>query len=196
VELVTQDFSLKRAKTRRPQSQRVSNAKSRCLAIVLLTVLLFVYVAIASGLRINGTHSLPVGFYCVSHKDPQKGDLVTVDPPGLPLFTLAKNRGYLNVAYSPAPHLLKRLVGMAGDKVTIDSAGVEVNGIHLANSAPRNCDGAGRPLQPYLLRDYILGPGEILLMSDYSPESFDARYFGPVQATAIESVIKPLLTWN
>ena len=80
--------------------------------------------------------------------------------------------------------------------MTIDSAGVEVNEIRLANSAPRNCDGAGRPLQPYLLKNYILGPGEILLMSDYSPESFDARYFGPLEATAIESVLKPLLTWN
>jgi conjugative transfer signal peptidase TraF len=196
VELVTQDFALKRAIARHPGSQRVSGAKSRCLAILLLTVLLFVYGAIASGLRINGTHSFPVGLYCVSYKDPQKGDLVTVNPPALSLFALAKSRGYLNVAYSPAPHLLKRLTAVAGDKVTIDSAGVEVNGIRLANSAPRNCDGAGRPLQPYLLKDYILRPGEILLMSDYSPESFDARYFGPLQATTIESVITPLLTGN
>ena len=60
-----------------------------------------------SGLRVNGTHSFPVGFYRVNHNYPQKGDLVTVDPPPLPVFTLAKSRGYLNVAYSPAPHLLK-----------------------------------------------------------------------------------------
>ena len=98
--------------------------------------------------------------------------------------------------YSPTPHLLKRLAGMASDRVTIDSSGVEVNGIRLANSAPRNRDGACRPLQPYLLKDYILGPGEVLLMSDYSPDSFDSRYFGPLQAATIESVMKPLLTWN
>jgi conjugative transfer signal peptidase TraF len=195
MELVTQDFVFKGALERHPGSQRSSGAKTRGAAIVLLTALFFIYGAIASGLRINGTHSFPVGLYCVSHKDPQKGDLVTVDPPALTLFTLAKTRGYLNVAYSPTPHLLKRLAGVAGDRVTIDSAGVQVNGIRLANSAPRNCDGAGRSLQPCLLKDYILGPGEILLMSDYSPESFDARYFGPLKAT-IESVLKPLLTWN
>jgi len=119
-----------------------------------------------------------------------------VAPPSLPLFTLAKERGYFNVAYSPSAHLVKRLAAVAGDRVTIDSAGVEVNGIRLANSAPCNCDGGGRPLQPYVLKDHILGPGEVLLMSDYNPASFDSRYFGPLQATTIESVIKPLLTWN
>jgi len=41
-----------------------------------------------------------------------------------------------------------------------------------------------------------LGPDEVLLMSDYNPASFDSRYFGPLQTTTIESVIKPLLTWN
>src|ERR1700726_4864275 len=114
------------------------------------------HIAVAAGLRINGTRSFPVGLYFASHKRPGKGDLVFVNPPPLPLFTLAKERGYLNVAYSPTPHLLKRL------------AGVAVNGIRLANSTPSNCDGAGRPLQPYVLKDHILGPGEVLLMSDYN----------------------------
>jgi len=149
-----------------------------------------------AGLRINGTHSFPVGLYLVRRKRPEKGDLVFVNPPALPIFALARERGYLNVAYSAAPHLLKRLAGVAGDRVTIDSDGVQVNGIRLANSAPCNCDGAGRPLQACLLKDHILGPDEVLLMSDYNPASFDSRYFGPLQATTIESVIIPLLTWN
>jgi conjugative transfer signal peptidase TraF len=152
--------------------------------------------AIAAGLRINGTHSFPVGFYFIIPKRPEKGALVVVAPPALPLFTLAKARHYLDVGYSPAGALIKRLAGVAGDRVTIDLAGVEVNGIRLANSAPCNCDGAGRPLQPYLLKDYILGPYEVLLMSDYSPASFDSRYFGPLQTTSIQSVITPLLTWK
>ena len=165
---------------------------------MLLIVLLLVCGAVAAGLRINGTHSFPVGFYFAIRKRPEKGDLVFVDPPALPLFALAKARGYLGAGYSAAGcgALIKRLAGVAGDRVTINSAGVQVNGIRLANSAPRNCDGAGRPLEPYLLNNHILGPDEVLLMSDYSPASFDARYFGPLQATTIESVITPLLTWN
>jgi conjugative transfer signal peptidase TraF len=170
--------------------------KTRALALVLVIVLLLLCGAIAAGLRINGTHSFPVGFYFAIGKTAKKGDLVFVNPPALPIFALAKTRGYLNVAYSSAPHLLKRLAGVAGDRVTIDSGGVQVNGIRLANSAPCDHDGAGRPLQTYLLKDYILGPDEVLLMSDYSPASFDSRYFGPLPTTSIQSVITPLLTWN
>src|SRR6202022_966436 len=104
-------------------------------------------------------------------KTPERGDLVFVNPPALPVFTLAKARHYLDVGYSPAGALIKRLAGVAGDRVTIGSAGVEVNGIRLANSAPCDHDGSGRPLQPYLLEDYILGPSEVLLMSDYNAAS-------------------------
>ena len=174
----------------------MKNRIGQALAIGVVIALLLVCGATAAGLRINGTQSFPVGFYFASRKHPEKGDLVFVDPPALPLFALAKERGYLNVAYSPTPHLVKRLAGVAGDRVTIDSAGVRVNGIRLANSAPCNCDGAGRPLQACLLKDYILRPNEVLLMSDYNPASFDSRYFGPLQATTIESVMTPLLTWN
>jgi conjugative transfer signal peptidase TraF len=176
--------------------RNISGRKSRTVAIGVVISMLLLWGAIGAGLRINGTHSFPVGVYRVRHKRPEKGELVTVDPPALPVFTLAKERGYLNVAFSPTPHLLKRLAGVAGDRVTIDSTGVEVNGIRLANSAPCNCDGAGRPLQPFALKDHILDPDEVLLMSDYSPASFDARYFGPLSKTSIQSVITPLLTWN
>jgi type IV secretory pathway protease TraF len=37
---------------------------------------------------------------------------------------------------------------------------------------------AGRPLRRYVLKDHILGQGEVLLMSDYNPASWDSRYFG------------------
>ena len=195
-EMLSASNSSKRAIARRPGGQQRPCTKTRVLAAGLVVALVLVCGAIAAGLRINGTHSFPVGLYLVRRKRPEKGDLVFVNPPALPIFTLARERGYLNVAYSAAPHLLKRLAGVAGDRVTIDSAGVQVNGIRLANSAPCKCDGAGRPLQACLLKDHILGPDEVLLMSDYNPASFDSRYFGPLQETTIESVIIPLLTWN
>ena len=166
------------------------------LTIPLLAMLLMFCGAIAAGLRINGTHSFPIGLYWVIGKQPEKGDLVFVNPPATALFSMAKERGYLNIGFSPTSHLIKRLVGVPGDRVTIDSAGVEVNGVRLANSAPLAKDGAGRALQFYPVQNYILGPNEVLLMSEYSPASFDARYFGPVQATTIESVLIPIVTWK
>jgi conjugative transfer signal peptidase TraF len=131
-------------------------------------------------------------------KRQKKGDLVFVDPPASPIFELARNRGYLDVGYSPAGScaLIKRLAATAGDRVTINGAGVEVNWVRLANSKPYVADAAGRPLQPYILTDYISVPGEILLMSDYSAASFDAGYFGPLLITQIRSVVTPLVTWK
>jgi conjugative transfer signal peptidase TraF len=148
------------------------------VAGVLVVALLALSGALAAGLRINGTHSFPVGLYLASRKPPEKGDLVFVDPPALPLFALAKDRGYLGAGYSAAGcgYLIKRLVGVTGDRVTIDSAGVEVNGIRLANSAPCDCDGASRPLQPYALKDHNPTTGNrhrgvnilALMATDYS----------------------------
>jgi conjugative transfer signal peptidase TraF len=173
-----------------------STGKIRAVAAGLLVALVLVFGGVAAGLRFNGTHSFPLGFYFASHKHAGIGDLVFVATPDLPVFAMAKERGYLDVAYSPTPHILKKLVAVSGDRVTITAAGVDVNGIRLVNSAPMNRDGAGRPLVPYPLKDYDLLPGEVLLMSDYNPASFDSRYFGPVRAMEIEAVVKPLLTWN
>ena len=72
---------------------------------------------------------------------------ILVSLPSSLVLDMARERGYLNVAYCSVNHLLKRLAGVPGDRVTIDAAGVEVNGIHLANSSPLPCDAAGRPLQ-------------------------------------------------
>jgi conjugative transfer signal peptidase TraF len=171
----------------------------RRTAIGLLVVFALMCLALAFGVRYNGTPSFPAGFYMVSGKHAVKGDLVLVSLralPALPAFEIAKERGYLNVAYTPVEKIMKRIVGVSGDRVTIDSAGVEVNGIRLKNSAPLKFDAAGRPMILYPLKDYVLGTDEVLLMSDYNPASFDSRYFGPLHSTTIESVVRPLLTWN
>jgi type IV secretory pathway protease TraF len=33
------------------------------------------------------------------------------------------------------------------------------------------------------------------LMSDYTPWSFDARYFGPIARSAVRAHVKPVWTW-
>lgn len=169
---------------------------TRVAAIGLLVALALGCGAIAEGLRYNGTPSYPVGFYLKTGKHAQRGDLVLATLPVTPVLDMARDRGYLNVGYCTVGHILKRLVGIAGDRVTIDSSGVQVNGITLANSAPLPYDRAGRPLTPYTLTDHALSPSEVFLMSDYNPASFDSRYFGPLPAAAIECVVRPLVTWN
>jgi conjugative transfer signal peptidase TraF len=151
-----------------------------------------------SGMRINGTHSFPVGIYWTVQRPMKKGDLVFVLPPAAPAFALAVARGYLERGYTPAHScaLIKRVVAIGGDLITIDVQGVSVNGERLPNSTPLEWDGADRPLQPWWVTDYRLDPREVLLMSDYSPLSWDSRYFGPLPITAIQSVIRPVLTWR
>jgi conjugative transfer signal peptidase TraF len=167
----------------------------RRAAIGLLAAFALGLATIAAGVRFNGTPSYPLGFYHVGGEAAHRGDLVFVSLPSSPVVEMAKERGYLSIAYCSVNHLLKRLVGVAGDRVTIDSAGVEVNGIRLTNSTPLPFDQDGRPLKAFVLTDYVLAPGQVLIMSDYNPASFDSRYFGPIEATAIESIVRPLLTF-
>jgi type IV secretory pathway protease TraF len=42
---------------------------------------------------------------------------------------------------------------------------------------------------------YTLGESELLLMTDRSATSFDARYFGPITREHVKSVIRPVFTW-
>jgi conjugative transfer signal peptidase TraF len=166
----------------------------RKLAIGIVILFGGLCLAIVAGVRYNGTSSLPKGFYVVVHKRLQKGDLVFVKLPQAPVYDMARRRSYLDIGWSPAHHLLKRLVAVGGDRVTVNALGVEVNGVTLANSVPLTEDAAGRSLQFYPLQNYTLGPDEILIMSE-SPASFDSRYFGPVRITMLESVVIPVLTW-
>jgi conjugative transfer signal peptidase TraF len=92
--------------------------------------------------------------------------------------------------------LIKQVAAVGGDRATIGAEGVRINGVLLKNSAPRQADEAGRPMRAYELSDYTLRSEEVLLMSDYSPASFDGRYFGPLSRTTIQSVIVPIITWK
>jgi conjugative transfer signal peptidase TraF len=160
------------------------------VAFLILSPLLL---ALLAGFRFNHTHSFPVGVYWTA---PEVGDLVLFDPPDTPLFRLARGRGYVGSGgFRPYERMLKRLVAIGGDAVTIDDAGVMVNGRRLENSEPMPVDAAGRPLPVWHLEGYRLSPGEVLLMSDHSPLRFDGRYFGPIPRAQIRSVVRPVWTW-
>jgi type IV secretory pathway protease TraF len=48
-------------------------------------------------------------------------------------------------------------------------------------------------LQPFADGRYIVGSGEIWLVSSYSPRSFDSRYFGPVKVGRVVATVRPVL---
>jgi conjugative transfer signal peptidase TraF len=161
------------------------------LLCLLVSPVLVCAVAYQAGLRVNHTDSFPKGVYRSVSKSPQVGDLVTFRPPDWPVFVLARERGYI----SEGELMLKRIVAVPGDLVSIDAGGVTVNGFTIPHSAPRNTDLAGRPMPVLHLDAYRLTPYEVLLLSDYSPISFDGRYFGPVSRDQIQTVVVPVWTW-
>ncbi|MNY64605.1 Peptidase S26 [compost metagenome] len=56
-------------------------------------------------------------------------------------------------------------------------------------------DGAHRPLRAWS-QCRPLEMGELFLLGDTNPASFDSRYFGPISASAVRGVAQPLWTWS
>jgi conjugative transfer signal peptidase TraF len=165
-------------------------------AVLFLSPLWLLALAGLAGLRVNHTHSFPVGVYWAVPKAPAVGDLVFFRPPEEAVFNEALARGYIGRGgFTHYETMLKRIEAVSGDVISITTAGVTVNGRQLANSKPQAVDQAGRPMPLWNLRDYRLGTDEVLLMSDYSPFSFDGRYFGTIPRAQIKSVAWPIWTW-
>ena len=154
-------------------------------------------VSYEAGARVNTTRSIPVGLYWASSKPVEKGDYVFFCPPQMVIFDMAKERGYITSGFCPGNfgYMMKRVLAVKNDAVTVAGEGVRVNGTLLPLSAVREVDKGGRPLGGYEPNSYTLGDSEVLLMSDVSSLSFDGRYFGPINRSQIKTVILPVITW-
>ena len=110
---------------------------------------------------------------------------------------MAMDRFYINQGNCPGGYglLLKRVFAQSGDTVSIDQAGIFVNGEHLPNSVQLKADTEGQPLPQYRL-NVVLNDAEYLLLSDLNPQSFDARYFGLIARDQIQKVVRPIFTWS
>jgi len=169
----------------------------RGVVLGLAAVCAVVIGSVVAGARINSTASYPVGVYWEVNAPLEKGAMVIFCPPKTAVFDEAKARGYIGAGFCTGGYglMIKRILAVHADHVTVSAEGVCVNGEPVPNSKPFDADKAGRPMPHYPADSYTLGDGQVLLMSDHSPLSFDARYFGPVNESQIRSVIRPVLTW-
>lgn len=160
--------------------------------LVALVVIAVIASLILFGHRliVNRTHSLPVGLYYWSDVPIKKGSIVLFKPDQSTLEQLGIERGY-EARELP---LLKRVVALAGDVVSVSSSGVSINGQLLPNSAPLSHDEAGRPLAMAQLDHFRLGTDQAFLMG-VTPTSWDSRYFGPVPLSRCSGSFVPVLTW-
>ena len=150
-----------------------------------------------AGLRVNTTHSVPPGLYWLSDRPVTPGATVLVCPPQIPLIAEAFHRGYIGPGFCPGgyEHLFKQILAAKNDEVSIDAAGVSVNGSRVPNTAQAAADPGGRTLPAYRADGLRLSADDVLLIANHSPQSFDARYFGPVDRSLIRGVVVPLITW-
>ena len=166
-------------------------------AVVGVAGLMLAAGAWAAGARINTTRSIPVGLYWTSSAAVEKGAYVLFCPPKLGVFDDAKGRGYIGAGFCEGGYgyMMKRVLAAKGDAISVAADGVRVNGELLPHSKPFRADKSGRPMPRYQASTYRLGNGELLLMSDVSNTSFDGRYFGPINRTQVQTVIRPVITW-
>ena len=167
------------------------------VSIGAVALLAFAGVIYAAGLRVNMTASLPLGIYWRTYDPIERGSYVIFCPPADNVaFRLARERHYIEYGNCTGRFgtLMKRVAGLPGDQIDVDSDGVRVNGTRLPNSTPRTADRGGHPM-PIVRLHAPLPPDDLLLMSDYTPWSFDARYFGPIARSAVRAEVKPVWTW-
>ena len=167
------------------------------VAIVGVAALLLAAGGYAAGARVNTTKSIPVGLYWTSSAPVEKGAYVLFCPPQLGVFDDAKERGYIGAGFCQGGYgyMMKRVLAAKDDAVSVADDGVRVNGELLAHSKPIQADKSGRPLPRFQASTYTLGSAELLLMSDVSDTSFDGRYFGPINRSQVQTVIRPVITW-
>ena len=132
----------------------------------------------------NASASAPIGLYRVRSGQVVHGDLALVQTPES-VRQLAAERRYL--AYNVP--LIKRIAAMGGDVVCAAGAMISINGQHVADRLVR--DSFERSL-PHWDGCHLLNSDEVFLLMEDVRDSFDSRYFGPVQVTAIIGKLAPL----
>ena len=136
----------------------------------------------------NATDSLLHGFYRVIKQQTYKrGDLIVFPVPER-VRRLVIQRGWLK----PDSYLIKTVVAIDGDNVWITCGQVFVNGKSFG--AIKKKDRQGLPL-PSLVFNETLSAGKIAVLQR-SDDSFDSRYFGPIDEREIIGRAVPILVFH
>lgn len=137
----------------------------------------------------NPSDSVPVGWYRIERADSPSRPLsvgsIVLTRLSADVAALAAQRGYLP---SHIP-LLKRVGAVAPQHVCIVDGQVRIEGVPVA--AVRPVDRMGRVL-PSWPQCRPLADGELFLLSTTNPASFDSRYFGPIQTSAVIGTAQPI----
>jgi conjugative transfer signal peptidase TraF len=147
-----------------------------------------------SNLRWNRTESVPTGLYRIV--DPSRVRTAQYAALCLPENMLVKARriGIIlpsGECPSGVAPLLKPLYQATPETpIIFTERGFEIYGRLLRNTAPKSFSSKGRQLEHIPFGVYTAG---IWAVSDWNPDSFDSRYFGPIPASSIRFHLAPFL---
>jgi signal peptidase I len=123
-------------------------------------------------------------------RPPRRGDLVVVRRPRSPGSSVGGVAGGAppQLWGSPDPsglELVKRVVGLPGERVRLVAGRLEVDGVEVAEPYL-----GGNPGDPSGDLDLRLGEDQYLLLGDHRTASTDGRDFGPVPAAALAGRVR------
>lgn len=160
-----------------------------CMDIGLAALLIPMAVPHRAQIVYNPSDSVPRGWYRIVPADAlQVGSIVLARLPA-PAAVLAAQRDYLPRGVP----LLKRIGAVAPQRVCVDGTSVRIDDVVVA--AVMRADGHGRPLSAWSQCRH-LAHGELFLLSNTNPASFDSRYFGPIRVSDVIGSGQPLWTWS
>ena len=124
----------------------------------------------------NGSSSSRIGFYWIDDGPIKLGDFVLMNAPEN-AREIIETRHYL----PPNVPLIKRVVGIGGDEICRHGRNISVNGIGMGIAKSEDLFGRALPVWQgcETLAD------DQLFVLNFHPDSFDGRYFGPVDRSLI-----------
>ena len=149
------------------------------LAIVAISASVLVsatLIELPKKLVYNGSSSSRIGFYWIDDQPIKLGDFVLMNAPEN-AREIIETRHYL----PPNAPLIKRVVGIGGDEICRHGPNISVNEVGMG--VAKSEDLFGRVLPVWQGCRTLADDGIFVL--NFHPDSFDGRYFGPVDRSLI-----------